>query len=159
MKINLRARNSKVLVIGDAMLDAYWMGNVSRISPEAPVPVLAVNRKTTVAGGAANVALNCSSLGASVELIAVVGADSAAQDLQNCLTQSGIVNLALVADTNRPTTVKTRIVAAGQQIVRIDEEKSEPVECDTEAQLIKHALVALNNKPSVVVISDYGKGV
>ena len=159
MKFNLRSQSPKILVVGDAMLDAYWIGNVSRISPEAPVPVLAVNRKTLVPGGAANVAVNCTSLGASVTLIAVVGSDASAGNLGECLKNLGLNEFSFVEDTGRPTTVKTRIIAVGQQIVRIDEEKSEPVCVEIELELVDKCLRAFKKKPDAVVISDYSKGV
>lgn len=152
-------RQPKVLVIGDLMLDAYWIGNVSRISPEAPVPVLSVKKKNHVLGGAANVALNCKMLGMDVSLAGVVGNDDTAKTVQNLLKNNGIHADCVMTDTTRPTTLKTRIVATGQQIVRIDEENGAALGHATEEVLVNSLRNAVEGCPDIIVISDYGKGV
>lgn len=160
MILEFHNKARKILVIGDVMLDAYWLGSVNRISPEAPVPVLAVKKKTHVPGGAANVALNCSKLGANVQLVGVVGADAAATQLRDALCSSpNKIEFSAVQDASRPTTLKTRIVSGGQQIVRIDEEVSATLSSEIEKSTISACLEALATHPEVIVISDYGKGV
>ena len=150
----------KILVIGDVMLDAYWLGSVTRISPEAPVPVLAVKKKTYVPGGAANVALNCSKMSAEVQLAGIVGADTAATQLCEALCKSSNnIDFSAIQDDSRPTTLKTRIVSGGQQIVRIDEEVSAALSSEIEDKTLVACLKSLAKHPDVIVISDYGKGV
>ena len=111
---------AKVLVVGDVMLDRYWFGVVNRISPEAPVPVLKVERVEERPGGAANVARNIASLGAHCTLLSVVGADEAGDCLEKLLTQHGNVNAMLHRDSTISTTIKLRAVALQQQLLRID---------------------------------------
>src|SRR5262245_4499314 len=122
----LRAGTVRVLVIGDVMLDEYLRGDVSRISPEAPVPVLEVRAHDWRLGGAANAAANIRALGRRVALVGVVGKDDTAGILGERLAQQGIDN-ATVADVDRPTSKKTRLVAQQQQIVRIDHETRTPI--------------------------------
>lgn len=147
-----------VLVVGDVMLDSYWKGTVSRISPEAPVPVLALNTKNLVLGGAANVALNCKMLGMTVSLAGILGADDNATQLINILKSYAIESPAFVSDSARPTTLKTRIVAAGQQIVRIDEECTKPIASEIENEITEKIEAEISKKPDVIIVSDYGKG-
>lgn len=159
IKIKFKNKTHNVLVIGDVMLDSYWLGTVSRISPEAPVPILTVNKKDFVLGGAANVASNCSKMNCFVELIGVTGNDlNAIQFTELVKNTSNNIELSLIIDNSRPTTLKTRIVSGGQQIVRIDEETSIPISSVIEEQAIKKCLEAILKKPDVIVISDYGKG-
>lgn len=153
-----RAGAIRVLVVGDVMLDEYISGAASRISPEAPVPVVAVSSRRSVAGGAANVAANVRSLGAGALLAGVVGTDDAANRLLSVLTGAGIGAAALVGDSTRVTTVKTRITAQGQQIVRFDEEVSGGLSAGIEADLRRRCSAALESVDSCV-ISDYAKGV
>lgn len=146
-----------VLVIGDLMIDRYWWGNVSRISPEAPVPV--VNLKTTslAPGGAANVAANVAGLGANPFLVGVVGVDQEAKLLPEILSSANISSDFLVRLPSRPTTVKTRIVAHNQQIVRIDQESKESLS-ETDEEKVWKIVKTVLEKIDVIVISDYGKG-
>lgn len=146
----------KVLVLGDVMLDRYLWGNVSRISPEAPVPIVNVNKTSSVLGGAANVAANIKSLGATPYLIGVCGQDKDAESLETLLEQSQISNN-LVKFENRQTTVKTRIIAHHQQVARIDQETSNYIS-ELESELIYEKISELLNTTSIVVISDYAKG-
>src|SRR5436190_1645128 len=117
-----RFAGRRILVFGDLMLDRYLWGRVDRISPEAPVPVVEVERETMALGGAGNVAANLRSLGAEPVLVSVVGADDDATRLLEELTQRGVAIGGVVRDPSRPTTVKTRIIAHAQQVVRADRE-------------------------------------
>src|SRR5436190_3635992 len=116
------ARRSRILVVGDVMLDQFIWGGVSRISPEAPVPVVDFERENFMPGGAANVARNLSALGTRTEIFGVVGRDSAAAQLRLQLTQQSVDCAGLVTIPSRHTSIKTRIVAHRQQIVRLDRE-------------------------------------
>lgn len=140
------------------MLDRYLFGNVERISPEAPVPVVEVKREQAVLGGAANVAANMASLGAKVTLVAAVGKDAAARDLTRRLEQAGIDAGALVTDSARPTTVKTRVIGGSQQIVRVDREVRGPLPARVASRLARR-LPALAAEADAILVSDYGKGV
>ena len=153
-----RFSSCRILVVGDIMLDEYVFGTVGRISPEAPVPVVAVVRETRVPGGAANVALNLSGLDVKVELAGLVGDDFAGGILTDALNEEGIGVSAVELDSDRPTTLKTRVIAHGQQIVRVDREKSVPPSRKTKEALLKRIL-ALLDKVQGVVLSDYRKGV
>lgn len=152
-------RNSTVLVIGDLMLDRYISGEVTRISPEAPVPVLAVGKQRNVAGGAANVALNVAGLRARTMLAGVVGADPAGERLRTILEESGIDCRALLTDPKRATTCKTRVMAGNHQIVRLDEEMIDEIDADLTEQVITHFRWLLTEGVTAVVLSDYAKGV
>lgn len=147
-----------ILVAGDVMLDAYVSGSASRISPEAPVPVVSVAQRRYVAGGAANVAANVLSLGSGVALAGVTGVDDSAVRLRRELEQQGANLRALIEDASRVTTTKTRVTAVGQQIVRFDEEDRAPLPEATEAELRARCEELLPNV-SACVISDYAKGV
>ncbi len=147
-----------VAVIGDLMIDRYLTGKVDRISPEAPVPVLVHGSDRAVAGGAANVAVNIVSLGCDVHLVGTVGCDLDGSDLKDILAGAGVSSEWLVADPDRPTISKTRVVAGRQQFVRIDREVVGRPSPDVEAKLImaaRSAMVAAD----IVVVSDYAKGV
>lgn len=144
----------RVLVIGDVMLDRYWFGNVNRISPEAPVPIAKINHTEARPGGAANVARNISSLGGNVDLISVIGLDEAGHELEKVLKGEG-VNTYLTSDANYSTTVKLRILAQNQQLIRVDfeEEPSHEVLAQT-LNLYKKILPNID----AIILSDYGKG-
>lgn len=148
----------KVLVLGDIMLDRYLRGNVERISPEAPVPVVSVNDETVRLGGAANVAANVTSLGAQVRLLGVVGEDRFAGQLREALRENGMDESGLVTDPSRRTTVKTRIVAGSQQVVRIDRENTDEISSEIVADLISSVEETIEELDGII-ISDYGKGV
>ncbi len=145
---------ARILVVGDVMLDRYWFGEVNRISPEAPVPVVKVQRTEERPGGAANVARNCAALGAKVSLLSVVGADEAGQSLTRLLAAEGI-DTSLHEDAQLSTTIKLRVVGRQQQLLRIDFEQSPAHEvlraklADFERQL---------PDCDAVILSDYGKG-
>lgn len=150
-------REKSILVLGDVMLDEYIWGEVRRISPEAPVPIVEARRRTYAPGGAANVAANVSSLGGQVYLASVIGRDYSGDCLRGELVQRGVDVSGMLASADRPTTTKTRIVAHNQQVVRVDSEQRHPMSVDIEDALIKWIAAKL---PSVdaCVISDYGKG-
>ena len=146
---------AKILVVGDVMLDRYWFGDVNRISPEAPVPVLKVERVEERPGGAANVARNIASLGAHSTLLSVVGVDEAGDCLEKLLTQHGNVNALLHRDSTISTTIKLRAVARHQQLLRIDFE-TQPSHEVLNAKLADFR--AKLKDADVVILSDYGKG-
>lgn len=147
---------AEIVVVGDTMLDRYIWGKVRRISPEAPVPVVQAQRTTETLGGAGNVAFNLASLGCSVTLIGVCGADPAAQALRALLTSKGIADQ-LVMDENRPTITKTRIMAQKQQILRLDDESTVVIASEVAAKVQTRFMAALK-KCRAVILSDYGKG-
>jgi len=147
-----------ILVAGDVMLDRFLWGKVSRISPEAPVPVVEVTSESCFPGGAANVARNLRALGASVSVLGVLGDDSAGGQLRDSLDQQGVNTDGLIVDPNRPTTLKTRIVAHNQQVVRFDHERKDPVSPTTERQLLETFASHLDNV-AAVIFEDYAKGV
>ncbi len=149
---------ARVLVLGDVMLDRFVYGSVERISPEAPIPVVNVERYLNMPGGAANVARNVAAMGARVILLGVVGEDMGAQDLRAQLASSPTIDARLIADSSRPTSVKTRYVADGQQVMRADQESRAALPAGVERSLLDEFSVALRDA-SVIVLSDYAKGV
>jgi rfaE bifunctional protein kinase chain/domain len=147
-------------VIGDVMLDTYWWGRVDRISPEAPVPIVAVTKKEFRIGGAANVALNLRSLGSSVSLISVTGKDEEGVVLRNLLKENSIDTAFMMESAGRPTTNKIRILSRNQQMMRLDEESEQSISQDEEKVLIDSFRRFLDSKkPHVVILQDYNKGV
>jgi rfaE bifunctional protein kinase chain/domain len=151
------AAQQHVLIIGDAMLDVYLRGDVDRISPEAPVPVVRVRDRRLALGGAANVAQNVSQLGARCDLAAVVGDDRAGETLRMHLSGANIAHRSLVTIA-RPTTTKTRVMARAQQLVRFDEEDDADLN-DTESTLVLAAIDTAIADATAVVFEDYNKGV
>lgn len=147
----------RILVVGDVMLDEYVWGRVSRISPEAPVMVVDAERHTFVPGGAANVVNNLCALGAKAAIAGVVGEDSAGQTLTEKLVEEGADVTALIAARDRPTTLKTRIIAHSQQVVRVDHEKRDPINRETWERL-RAGLAAAVPQCDAVLLSDYQKG-
>jgi D-glycero-beta-D-manno-heptose-7-phosphate kinase len=150
-------KGRRVLVLGDVMLDEFLWGRVARISPEAPVPVVEITRQSFHLGGAANVAGNVRSLGGRAVVVGVVGTDTAAETIRTALAAGGVED-GLVAEANRPTTLKTRIVAHHQQVVRADRELASAVPRATEDGLIE-ALGSALPTCAAVIVSDYQKGV
>ena len=150
-------RQAKILVIGDLILDEFVWGKVDRISPEAPVPVVWVQSESLMPGGAANVANNLSALKGQVSVLGVIGADPWGERLLGELGARGIDAQGVIR-VNRPTTVKTRVIAHHQQMVRVDREHLEPHEESTMARLIDAALKHIR-QVDAVIIEDYGKGV
>ena len=147
----------RILVVGDVMLDHYIAGQVKRISPEAPVPVVSAAKRWSVPGGAANVARNLVRLGVDVAVAGVVGQDAAASDLRAALAAEGIAD-GLSVSSSRRTTCKTRVLAQGQQLLRLDEEVSAPLGAE-EAEALKKQVLSLLSGRHAVILSDYAKGV
>ena len=152
-----RAKGKRILVIGDAMLDVYLTGDVDRISPEAPVPVVRVRERTHALGGAANVAQNVIAIGAQCDLVAAVGDDRAGATLRMMLRNLGAGDASLVT-IGRCTTQKTRILARAQQLVRVDEEEDTDLEPSQIAPLIERIRAAVESADAVI-LEDYNKGV
>lgn len=153
-----RFAGRRVAVLGDCMLDRYLWGRVDRISPEAPVPVVEVERESLALGGAGNVAANLKSLGAEPVLLGVVGADDDGRGLRSAFEERGLDTRALIEDPARPTTVKTRIIAHSQQVVRADRESR----ADLAGAPLERLLAAIERelpRCEALVVSDYGKGV
>lgn len=148
----------RLLVVGDIMLDENLWGNVRRVSPEAPVPVVELQRQTYVPGGAANTAANATGLKGVAILGGVVGQDEPAARLRDCLRERGVDAGGLVVDPKRPTTTKTRVVVQSQQVVRIDREVHDPVPVGVENKLLAWAAREMEGVDACV-ISDYAKGV
>jgi D-beta-D-heptose 7-phosphate kinase/D-beta-D-heptose 1-phosphate adenosyltransferase len=147
----------RILVIGDLILDRYWWGEASRLSPEAPVPVVRKQRATVRPGGAANTAANLATLGAVPHLVGLVGNDREATELAGALQDCGVAVDFLISDAARPTTTKTRVIASHQQIVRVDEEEVEPMHSDAEERS-REMIGRCLERTAAVVVSDYAKG-
>jgi D-beta-D-heptose 7-phosphate kinase/D-beta-D-heptose 1-phosphate adenosyltransferase len=152
------ATKSKILVVGDVMLDQFIWGGVSRISPEAPVPVVDFQRESFMPGGAANVARNLVHLQTPTELFGAIGQDEAAGKLLKLLSEQNIGCTGLVKNAARHTSIKTRIVAQQQQVVRVDRESRGPLDDRTTAKLLAEFKTKLA-KADAVIVGDYGKGV
>lgn len=152
------SRGGPVAVLGDLMLDRFVWGVVSRISPEAPVPVVEIEREGFHLGGAANVARNLASLGARPLLFGVIGEDEAASQLRGALRERGLSDDAVISEPGRRTTVKTRIIAHGQQVVRADWESTDDITGEVEVKALE-TIEALIAESRAVVLSDYAKGV
>ncbi|NQT75565.1 MAG: D-glycero-beta-D-manno-heptose-7-phosphate kinase [Candidatus Omnitrophica bacterium] len=157
-KIISRFSKVRALVIGDLILDEFLWGDVSRISPEAPVPVVWVRSESFMPGGAANVANNIYALGGKVHLAGVVGTDERGRILTQELEKKGINVGGIVIDGERPTTLKTRVIAHHQQMVRIDKEKMDGLDSGLITQMIDYAKEIIDDIDAII-IEDYGKGV
>lgn len=159
IEITARIAGRRIVVFGDVMLDEFVWGDVTRISPEAPVPVVDVSRESMRLGGAANVLANLIALGARAEVVGVVGDDRAGENLRAELRARGTTQIAetLVTDAARPTTIKTRIIAHNQLVVRADRERRTPVGGVTEERIIA-VLKRLLDGADALVVSDYDKG-
>lgn len=153
-----RFREARIVVIGDIILDQYVWGNVRRISPEAPVPVVEVESESQMLGGAGNVVRNLATLGARPFLCGVVGDDPEGRKVLQDLEALGLSTSAVVVEASRPTSVKTRIVAHHQQVVRFDRETRQPLHTESTRRIID-ILGSRLQELDVLVISDYGKGV
>lgn len=151
-----RISSTKILVLGDFMLDQFVWGNVERISPEAPVPIVNVERESSGLGGAGNVVNNVRSMGAEAMALGVIGEDSAGKKIRELLKERGVEDDTLLQSA-RPTTVKTRIIAHQQQVVRVDREERSAVEEPVESQIAK-AFLEILPQVDAVIISDYSKG-
>lgn len=152
--------NLRVAVIGDVMLDTYWWGRVERISPEAPVPVVALHRKEERIGGAGNVALNTVSLNAETTLFTVMGEDEDAETLMELLQNEHVDTKYIVKSRQRTTTNKIRIISRSQQMMRVDAEMTENINADDEEMLFNNfTSFAKRYQPALVIFEDYNKGV
>lgn len=150
--------NLRVLIVGDVMLDAYVWGKVERISPEAPVPVVVAHHREYRLGGAGNVILNVHALGAEPIICSVIGMDTQGQNLLEELTKRGLRTDGILQSPDRITTIKERIIAGSQQVVRVDTETDKVITLEEQAQLIDKAKELMNNC-DVVLFQDYDKGV
>ncbi|OGV46470.1 MAG: hypothetical protein A2X46_14685 [Lentisphaerae bacterium GWF2_57_35] len=148
----------RILVVGDLMLDRYIYGAVSRISPEAPVPVVHVNRETSMPGGASNVAWNVQSLGARAEVAGLVGKDHAGRELRSILDEGGVSTSGVMDVAGRSTTVKMRVIAERQQVVRVDFEEKDGLTGPLQARFCRQVAAEVAQCTGVI-IEDYGKGV
>ncbi len=157
LQIIEKIAGARVLVVGDVMLDRYWLGRASRLSPEAPVPVVGLENVRNIPGGAANVAANIAGLGAKVLLAGVIGSDDAGSALRSAVRASGIADEFLIASDTRKTTSKTRVLVHNQQTARIDDETVTPLTAEDEERLCYNINSVLDGVDAVVV-SDYAKG-
>jgi rfaE bifunctional protein kinase chain/domain len=151
-------RGKKIAVVGDLMLDRYFWGSVHRVSPEAPVPVVEVEEESTRLGGAANVANNIASLGGTPLMVGLVGNDYQAQLLVDMVKESGFDQRGIVTDASRPTTIKTRVIAQGQHVVRIDNESKAPCPEHLVARLVDAVRYNIHEIDGII-LEDYNKGV
>jgi len=150
----------KAGVIGDVMLDTYWWGHVERISPEAPVPVVALDKREVRIGGAGNVALNLVSLGAKTSIFSVTGNDEPGKELNQMLADSGIDTSYIISSPARKTTNKTRVISRNQQMMRLDSETTDDLNPEAEGALIARVNdYIVNEKPAIIIFEDYNKGV
>ena len=156
-QLTARFAGRRLVVLGDLMLDEFIWGRVRRISPEAPVPVVEVERQTLALGGAGNVASNLVALGAQPAPLGVVGSDTTADRMRAAFHDIGVASDGLVVDSSRATTLKTRIIAHNQQVVRADRESRAPIPAAVEEAIIARFTAALDMADAVVV-SDYNKG-
>ncbi len=153
-----RMPEARILCVGDLMLDRFVTGTVERVSPEAPIPILVIDGETVMIGGVGNVVRNLVAFGAGAALVAVVGDDAAGAELSERLDAMDRVSANLVTAAGRRTTVKTRFVTGGQQLLRTDEEAAGPLDPAIGQALLDHALAALGGC-GALLLSDYGKGV
>jgi len=152
--------NCKVGVVGDVMLDTYWWGHVERISPEAPVPVVLLDKRELRIGGAGNVALNLVSLGAKTSIFSVIGEDEAGKSLDSLMTEQGIDTSYIICSNTRRTTDKMRIISRNQQMMRLDAETTADLLPVAEEALIGRVKdYIVSEKPAVIIFEDYNKGV
>ncbi len=152
-----KIKNARILVLGDVMLDRYWWGSVNRISPEAPVPIVQMEKTSLVAGGAANVAVNLVGLGVQTHLIGIKGNDAEGKALDDVLDTTGISEHTIFPLEGRRTSIKTRIVAHSQHVVRIDSETTAPISTE-QADDVFAAVEKSLGECNAVIISDYAKG-
>ena len=156
--INLQNKSPNVLVIGDLIVDQYLWGSCQRVSPEAPVQVIDVERESTVLGGAGNVVNNLKKLGAQVDIMSVVGSCEISSELMKLLEDIKVHTKFLITQTNRTSSKKTRIIASQQQVVRYDRESSDDIDAESQKTIIK-TFNNIVNDYEVILLSDYGKGV
>lgn len=148
----------RILVFGDVMIDAYLMGHVTRVSPEAPVPIINLSKSEERLGGAANVALNLLSLGAQPILCTLIGNDQGGQTFDQLMSEKGLSVEGIIKSNNRKTTIKTRVIGNHQHLLRIDEEEISPLNAEQEIEVINKVKELLNHVDAII-IEDYNKGV
>jgi D-glycero-beta-D-manno-heptose-7-phosphate kinase len=148
-----------ILVIGDVMVDAYLRGNVNRISPEAPVPIVSLSKAEDRLGGAANVAINIVAMGASATICSVIGNDKNGKVMLDLLEENQISSEGLILSNERDTTVKTRVIGNNQQLLRIDSEQTFDISSDEEEALISKVKALMDKKVDAIIFEDYNKGV
>lgn len=151
-------KQKRVLVIGDVMIDAYLKGKVSRISPEAPVPIVNLESREDRLGGAANVAMNVKALGANAILCSVIGRDSGAERFMTLMNEEGLDSTGMVQHEDRKTAVKTRVLANNQQVVRVDDEEVKDLNAAQELELIRVVKNLIETGIDAVIFEDYNKG-
>lgn len=156
--IALKDKQPNILVVGDLMIDHYLWGKCERISPEAPVQVVAVEKETSVLGGAGNVIHNLIALGANVDVISVIGDDTNATELKNLLKDVNVSSQGLIVQNDRSTSKKSRIIASQQQVIRYDQETTIDISCEKEEALLTYFENCVENY-DIVILSDYAKGV
>lgn len=149
-------KGAEIAVVGDVMLDRYFWGNVHRVSPEAPVPVIDVERESAHLGGAANVATNLLGLGAAPLLCGVVGSDAAGEHVRMLCEQAGLSTAGIAVSTTRPTTTKTRIIGNNQQIARLDRETRDHVDQDVAGEIVER--LTQHTELKGIILEDYDKG-
>ena len=151
--------SKRIAILGDVMMDAYVIGSVTRISPEAPVPIVSLSKKENRLGGAANVALNIVSLGAEAIICSVVGDDSEGEELIQIFDKEHVNSFGIVRSKQRKTTVKTRIIGNNQQLLRVDSEQIDPISEVEENQLIQKVADLIQTGIDALISEDYNKGV
>ncbi len=155
---NFKFGKTNILVIGDLMIDHYLWGKCERISPEAPVQVVNVQKESSVLGGAGNVINNLRAMGSNVDVISVIGNDDAAAELKILLNKINVNSEMLIIETNRKTSKKSRLIASQQQVLRYDKESIEDISKNNEVEIIEKLSININKYDSII-LSDYGKGV
>jgi len=153
-----RIAGVRVVAVGDLMVDRFVHGAVARISAEAPIPVMARQSERVMLGAVGNVARNVAALGGEAALVGVIGKDAAGREAKDLIAAEPRIEGYLITDPERPTTIKTRFVSAGQQLLRVDEETTAPIDGEVESQLVRTLLDAARGARAILV-SDYGKGV
>ena len=152
-------KQKRILVIGDVMIDAYLRGNVNRVSPEAPVPIVSLQKEEDRLGGAANVAINLVAMGASAIICSVIGKDKSGDKMVELLEENNISSEGLIFSSTRQTTVKTRIIGNNQHLLRVDSEQTDDINKIEEEQLISKVEFILESKIDAIIFEDYNKGV
>ncbi|MCE2742724.1 MAG: PfkB family carbohydrate kinase [Fluviicola sp.] len=152
-------KNKRILVLGDVMIDAYLRGNVNRVSPEAPVPIVSLQKEEERLGGAANVAINLVAMGASAVICSVIGNDRSGKKMIELLESNSISADGVVLSDNRETTVKTRVIGNNQHLIRIDSEQTNDIDSSEELQLIEKVKQLLEKGIDAIIFEDYNKGV
>lgn len=158
LQLKNKFKGKRIAVIGDMMLDIYFRGDVKRISPEAPVPVVEVENEFFRFGGAANCALNITSLGGKPEPVGIIGYDNFGTIFSSLLSESHICSKGIIIDETRPTTAKTRVIASDQHIVRIDKESKQNINLDLNKKILTHLKTIIDSVDGII-LQDYNKGV